>query len=107
MLQINDAPLKQVVMMLMQQSGTNIVIADESKLEKKITATLNDVPLEKALDYVVRGAGVSYKKMEDGTYIIGGSMAEPTPVVLPNVIPDALPVVETAPPPKEKIVTTN
>lgn len=106
MLQINDAPLKQVVMMLMQQSGTNIVIADESKLEKKITATLNDVPLEKALDYVVRGAGVSYKKMEDGTYIIGGSMAEPTPVVLPNVIPDALPVVETAPPPKEKIVTT-
>ncbi len=106
MLQINDAPLKQVVMMLMQQSGTNIVIADESKLEKKITANLNDVPLEKALDYVVRGAGVSYKKMDDGTFIIGGSMAEATPVVLPNVIPDALPAVETAPPPKDKIVTT-
>ena len=98
MLQINDAPLKQVVMMLMQQSGTNIVIADESKLEKKITANLSDVPLEKALDYVVRGAGVSYKKMEDGTYIIGGSMAEAAPVVLPNVIPDALPAVEVARP---------
>jgi general secretion pathway protein D len=107
MLQINDAPLKQVVMMLMQQSGTNIVIADESKLEKKITANLADVPLEKALDYIVRGAGVSYKKMDDGTYIIGGSMAEATPVVLPNVIPDALPAVETvAPAPKSRIWTT-
>lgn len=107
MLQINDAPLKQVVMMLMQQSGTNIVIADESKLEKRITANLNDVPLEKALDYVVRGAGVSYRKMDDGTYIIGGAMAEATPVVLPNVIPDALtPVEMIAAAPKGKIWTT-
>lgn len=107
MLQINDVPLKQVVMMLMQQSGTNIVIADESKLEKKVTANLNDLPLEKALEYVVQSAGVSYKKMEDGTYIIGGSMAEATPVVLPNVIPDALPAVDTtAQTPQKKIWTT-
>lgn len=92
MLQIKDAPLKDVVMLLVQQSGTNIVIADESKLEKRITVSLNDVPLEKALDYIVKGAGVSYKKMEDGTYIIGGAMADEIAVVPP---PSMLPPVET------------
>ena len=67
MLQIKDASLKEVVMLLTQQSGTNIVIADESKLDRKVTASLTDVPLEKALDYIVKSAGVSYKRMDDGT----------------------------------------
>jgi general secretion pathway protein D len=93
MLQIKDAPLKEVVMMLTQQSGTNIYIADESKLDKKVTVSFNDVPLEKALDYIVKGAGVSYKKMDDGTYIIGGPMAEEITVVPP---PASLPPVEPA-----------
>ena len=92
MLQIKDAPLKEVVMLLTQQSGTNIVIADESKLEKKVTANLNDVPLEKALDYIVKGAGVSYKRMDDGTFIIGGAVADDMTVVPP---PSALTPVET------------
>ena len=107
-LQINDAPLKQVVMMLMQQSGTSIVINDEARWGSKlVTANLSDLPLDKALDYIVRGAGVSYRKMEDGTYIIGGSMAEATPVVLPSIIPDALPPVEMAPAPAQgKTLTT-
>lgn len=97
-LQIKDLPLKDVVMLLTQQSGTNLVIADESKLEKKITATLNNVPLEKALDYVVKGAGVSYKKMDDGTYIIGGAMADEVAVVpiLP-ALPPMEPVIGPAP----------
>lgn len=107
MLQIKDAPLKDVVMMLTQQSGTNIVISDESGLldGKKVTASLSDVPLEKALDYIVKGAGVSYKKMEDGTYIIGGSMADEISLVPP---PSTLPPVETvsAPePPKMRVET--
>lgn len=97
MLQIKDASLKEVVMLLTQQSGTNIVIADESKLDRKVTASLTDVPLEKALDYIVRGAGVSYRKMDDGTYIIGGAVADdavivPPPSLLPPVEPVAAPV---------------
>lgn len=91
MLQIKDAPLKEVVMLLTQQSGTNIVIADESKLDKRVTVSLNNVPIEKALDYIVKNAGVSCKKMEDGTYIIGGTAAEET-VAVP--LPSALPPVE-------------
>lgn len=91
-LQIREAPLKDVVTLLMQQSGANVVIADSSMLERRITASLTDVPLEKALDYIVKGAGISYRKMPDGTFIIGGVVAEEpiltqqTPALLPPVM---------------------
>ena len=108
MLQIKDAPLKEVVMLLTQQSGANIVIADDSKLEKKVTASLNDIPLESALNHIVKSAGVSYRKMEDGTYIIGGTDVE-TPSTLSSIdlaksLPSVEPVEVTAP--KEKIITS-
>ncbi len=105
MLQIKDAPLKEVVMLLMQQSGTNIVIADESKLDKKVTASLNDVPLDKALDYIVASAGVSCKKMDDGTYIIGGVAAD-EPVLTKSDVAAALPPIEEAPANKEMQIVT-
>jgi general secretion pathway protein D len=109
MLQVNDAPLKDVVNLLMQQSGANVVIADSAMLEKKITASLNDMPLEKVLDYIVKSAGVSFRKMEDGTYIIGGNFAE-EPVVSKSNPPDALPPVAVEaiapPPPKEKKIVS-
>lgn len=95
-LQIKDAPLREVVMLLTQQSGTNIVLADESRLDKKITASLNDVPLEKALDYIVKSAGVSYRKMEDGTYIISSSLGDDTVVPAKDIIPN-LPAIEPQP----------
>lgn len=109
MLQVNDAPLKDVVNLLMQQSGANVVIADSAMLEKKITASLNDMPLEKVLDYIVRSAGVSFRKMDDGTYIIGGTFAE-EPIVSKSNPPDALPPVAVEaiapPPPKEKKIVS-
>lgn len=93
MLDVNDAPLKQVVNMLTQQSGANIIIHTDAKLEKeRITAHLKDMPLEKILDYVVRSAGVSYRKETDDNgviYIIGGETASEPAIVLPNVIPEA------------------
>lgn len=110
MLQIKDAPLKDVIMLLTQQTGANIVIADEARLAKNVTCSLNDVPLEKALDYVVKSAGVSYTRMEDGTYIIGAADSF-APLISPADIQAELPPVEqpaptvTAPPPqKEKKV---
>jgi len=105
MLQIREAPLKDVVTLLMQQSGANVVIADSSMLERKITASLTDVPLDKALDYIVKGAGVSYRKMPDGTYIIGGVAGE-EPVVSGHDVAPMLPPVEmpSPAPPKEKQV---
>ena len=107
MLHIKDVPLRDVVSLLTQQSGVNIVIVEETNLEKRITASLADVPLEKALDYVVKYAGVSYRKMEDGTYIIGGVEADELPSIGPrNMAP--LPLIEPIPVerPKESIITT-
>ncbi|MDH7602022.1 MAG: hypothetical protein QHI38_07730 [Armatimonadota bacterium] len=102
-LQIREAPLKDVITLLMQQSGANLVIADNAMLEKRITASLTDVPLEKALDYIVKSAGVSYRKMPDGTFIIGSAFTEEpvitqqTPAVLPPVVEPA-----SNPEPQEK-----
>ncbi len=93
--------------MLTQQSGTNIVIADDASLDTKVTAFLNDVPLEKALNYVVKSAGVSYRKMPDGTYIIGGEDGEQS-VEAPKDLPLALTPIEPVAPvsvPKDIIVT--
>lgn len=100
MLQIKEVPLKEVVGLLMQQSGANVVIQDASTLDRRVTASLNDVPLEKALDYIVRSAGVSYRKMEDGTYIIGGSISDVPPLPKEEVAADLAPVVETQPAPE-------
>jgi type II secretory pathway component GspD/PulD (secretin) len=103
MLQIKDVPLKEVVNLLMQQSGANVVIQDAAALDRKISASLNDVPLEKALTYIVRGAGVSYRKTEDGTYIIGGSDID-EPELSKAVAPALPPVVAPAPPPVKEII---
>ena len=92
MLDIRDRPLKEVVALLTTQSGTNIVIADDSKMEKRVTISLKNVSLEKALDYVVTSAGVSYKKMDDGTYIIGGVDFEQSALTA-NDLAQALPPV--------------
>jgi general secretion pathway protein D len=104
MLKVTDVTLKDVVTLLMQQSGANMVIADSSMLEKKITANLSDVSLEKALNHIVKSAGIAFKKMDDGTYIIGGGFAEEPVMNSPSVV-ESLPPVEIeqlAPPSKEK-----
>ncbi|MCX8053425.1 MAG: hypothetical protein N3B12_06425 [Armatimonadetes bacterium] len=105
MLQIREAPLKDVVTLLMQQSGANVVIADSSMLEKKITVSLNDVSLDKAMEYIVKSAGVSYRKMGDGTYIIGGISGEEPVVSIRHEAPPLPPMEPVAPTPqKEKKV---
>ncbi len=94
-LQIQDRPLKEVVVLLSKQSGINIILADEASLQKKVTVSLKDVSLDTALDYVVKAAGISYSKMEDGTIIIGGAdSAEPvfSADELNAIIPGADPV---------------
>lgn len=104
-LRVVDISLKDVVTLLMQQSGTNVVIADSSMFEKKVSANLTEVPLENALDYLVKSAGISYRKMDDGTYIVGGVFAEEP--AISKVAPELPPVEIPAPPVvKEKIYTT-
>ncbi|OFX13317.1 MAG: hypothetical protein A2Z18_07370, partial [Armatimonadetes bacterium RBG_16_58_9] len=99
--------LRDVVNILVQQSGTDIVIYDDANLDKKITVTLTDVSLKKALDIIVKNAGVSYTVDQDGIYIIGGSAFLPEPAIVADEAANALPPIEPvyAPPAREPIVT--
>jgi len=74
-LEVQDADLCDVVRILMKESKTNIIIADRDKINKKITATLYDVPLEKALQDIVKANGLYWYK-EGDVYVIS---AEPRP----------------------------
>lgn len=96
-LEVQDCPLREVVKVLVSQSGSNIIVVDDSKMEKKITATLKGVELDKALDYIVKFAGVSYSRMDDGTFIIGGA-----PAVVPTIAPSE--VANLLPPVLEEII---
>jgi len=67
-----NADLVQVVRILNDKAKHNIIISDPEIGQKKVTATLTDVPLETALEKIVRSAGCSWRQ-EDGVYIIGSS----------------------------------
>lgn len=115
MLDVVDAPLTQVVRMLTQQSGVNIIISDTAELAgKKVTAHLDGLSLEKVLNYIVTSAGVSYRKTEDGTYLIGApalDLDSSAPVTADKTpeepVPAAPPAAGSAPPepPARKIIT--
>lgn len=92
-LQLKDVPLRVAISLITSQSGANIVVADDSKMENKITANLNGVSLENALSYILGTADIAYKKTDDGTYLIGGSAAK-EPVINPLTFGDALPLVQ-------------
>jgi len=70
-LDVVDADLSQVVRILMSESRQSIVIGDPDAKQKKVTAMLNNVPLESALRYVVESVGCSYRREADGVFVIG------------------------------------
>lgn len=77
MLDVRDARLAEVVLLLTQQSGANITI-NPDVADKRVTAVMYDKPLDVVLEHVVKNtAGVDYWKTEDGTFIIGGKRPEP------------------------------
>ncbi|MBI2842339.1 MAG: type II secretion system protein GspD [Armatimonadetes bacterium] len=92
LLDVRDAPLTDVVMLLTQQSGANVVV-NPDVAGKRVTAYLNGLTLDRVLDHVVKNtAGIEYWRDEDGTYIIGSQKpVEEKPVVVEPAVP-ALPV---------------
>lgn len=69
-LDVVDADLSQVVRILMSESKQSIVIGDPEAKQKKVTAMLNNVPLESALKYVVESVGCAWQREQDGVYVI-------------------------------------
>lgn len=102
-LDVTDCSLRDVVRILVSQSGSDIIVADDANLDKRITASIKNKPLESILDSVVRSAGVSYRKTDDGTFIIGGpqvaSVLEMNDVkdIIPPVTEIAAPIKQASP----------
>jgi type II secretory pathway component GspD/PulD (secretin) len=90
-----NADLVQVVRILNDKAKHNIIIADPEIGQKKVTATLTDVPLETALEKIVRSAGCSWKQ-EDGVYIISNVNDPSTDSLAPtvNTVNSAAPLVD-------------
>lgn len=70
-LDVTDTPLKTVIQLLMRDSGINIILAANDKMNVPITATLRNLPLESILKNVLASAGLNYRRTAEGTYIIG------------------------------------
>ena len=71
-LNIKDMPVREVISNLMAQSDVNIIMTDDARMDKKIRINLSNCEFEKALTYIMEASGLSYKKVDEATYIIGG-----------------------------------
>ncbi|MCG6155830.1 secretin and TonB N-terminal domain-containing protein [Rubinisphaera margarita] len=53
-----EAPLNAVLQMIAQQHGLNLVLSDD--VQEKVTVTLNDVPLDDALDTILAASNCTW-----------------------------------------------
>lgn len=74
-LNIKDMPVREVISNLMAQSDVNIIMTDDPRMDKKIRINLNNYDMEKALNAIMTASGLSFKKIDETTYVIGGSSA--------------------------------
>lgn len=75
-LEVVDADLSMVVLLLIKESNQSIVIADPEVRNCKVTATLKNQPLDTALAYIVNSVeGCVLDKQPDGVYIIRSKSA--------------------------------
>ena len=74
-LNIKDMPVREVITNLMSQSDVNIIMTDDARMDKRIRINLNNYDIDKALNAIMAASGLSFKKIDDNTYIIGGASA--------------------------------
>lgn len=72
-----EMDLRSVIGDISNNSG--IVIIPDQTVQGYVSATLEDVPLEKALDMVLYSGGYEYKYIEDGNYYIVGTALPENP----------------------------
>jgi len=81
-LNVIDLELPKVVELLMHKSNKSIIMRDQEELQnRKVTATLKDMPLDQLLKIVVENAGGAVE-WKDGVYVISAqhrasSVAQP------------------------------
>lgn len=75
-LDVAAAPLKDVLQLLMKESGIGIAFPSNEQMSTPVSVTLRDKPLESILKTVTLTAGVKLTKLPDGTYIVGADVPE-------------------------------
>lgn len=100
-LSIKDMPVKTVISLLTEQSGVNIVMANDADMDKTITINLTDYDLDSAINVIAEASGLNYKKLADGTYVIGGVAAASTGAL---ISPEALIGIPSEPAQESEIV---
>ena len=82
-LDLKDADLLAATKSLTQETGLQFVLEPSTEPYGKINLVLNDVSVEDAVRYLCNAAGASFRKDENGIYIIGhktpGATTDTTP----------------------------
>lgn len=93
-----DAEFRDAVNMLMQRTGTSIVLEPSDKPYPRVNVNLVDMPLDKALEYLARSAGARVRRTEDGVFVVGPNTSQPE-----QVAPE--PTLAAAPPAPPRVRT--
>lgn len=85
---LKDADMVAATNMLTKQTGLQFVIENSSEPFQKITLSLTKVSAEDAIRYLCQAAGASYRRDDNGVYII--SRGKPQPVKADNNPPTTI-----------------
>ena len=81
-----DAPLSSILAMLAQESQYNIVTGPNVNNQDKLTIHLTDVPINQAIDLVVRASGLSYEIVGSSILVAAHSNISMDVGITPHVI---------------------
>lgn len=81
-----DADLANVLKIFSEQSNLNLVTA-ESVASKKITVYLDNVPVEQALEQILRANGLTYELQAESNIYIVKPLAKPQTEIITRVYP--------------------
>ena len=70
-LDLQNADLGEVLRMLAKQAKVKIVIGNDVK--GTVSASLHNMPLDKMLDSILAPHDLTWRRKDDGTYVIGGT----------------------------------
>ena len=81
-----ESSLPSVLSILADESGFNIVTGPNVNASEKITIRLEDVPIDQAIDMVVRAAGLSYEIVDNSILVADKSRLKSDVGTVPNII---------------------
>ena len=81
-----ESSLPSVLSILADESGFNIVTGPNVNASEKITIRLEDVPIDQAIDMVVRASGLSYEIVDNSILVAEKSKLKSDVGTIPSII---------------------